>query len=510
VAVLERMLAKDPEGRYAVPAEAARALAPWCGGADLPALLRRATPDGERPAGDTRRRLPPAPAAQIAPSPRWLRTWPRRKWIVALLGLLLTGGLGFAVGMFVIHIKQGGRETVVQMPAGSDVRIEANGQVHIQLPGPAKAAKISLADQLRKAKAGDYWAQYNVWAAYQKGTSGAGANPEVARTWLAELVKGAYLVTFRSIKGFAPRTPGELCDKFTEYAAHRSDSMSLGMTSFYRTQLKDGRLLGSFVTEYPEKVRQAIAVNPFLELVSMDKLTQEMFICYEASVSQWPEPREKPLPAGHRGRTRRSAAETPNDKFLDESQRLFRDRAEEDFAQFFNPPRGAEPGSAQRGALENQSLAKLSAPCGASTTTAINTLAALGSVKAVAPLLKIATAHADNLSQDRWMAVRALGLIGDRSVVPALIDLLYHYDQNTRFWAQISLVRLSGQNFGRDVAAWKGWWRQQQGKPPAADEPVVWTTRLELLKWADPQKQAVDDRQLIQILKSHAPATNPR
>ena len=41
-AVLDRMLAKSPEARYATPAEAAEALSPWCAGADLPALLQRA------------------------------------------------------------------------------------------------------------------------------------------------------------------------------------------------------------------------------------------------------------------------------------------------------------------------------------------------------------------------------------------------------------------------------------------------------------------------------------
>ena len=52
-----------------------------------------------------------------------------------------------------------------------------------------------------------------------------------------------------------------------------------------------------------------------------------------------------------------------------------------------------------------------------------------------------------------------LGLIGDKAAVPGLIDLVYHPNQNTRFWAQISLVRLTGKNFGRDADAWRRWWR---------------------------------------------------
>ncbi len=41
-AVIERMLAKEPDGRFATPAEAGNALAPFCKRCDLPGLLRKA------------------------------------------------------------------------------------------------------------------------------------------------------------------------------------------------------------------------------------------------------------------------------------------------------------------------------------------------------------------------------------------------------------------------------------------------------------------------------------
>jgi serine/threonine protein kinase len=41
-AILDRLLAKDPADRFALPSEVADALAPWCKDADLPALLQRA------------------------------------------------------------------------------------------------------------------------------------------------------------------------------------------------------------------------------------------------------------------------------------------------------------------------------------------------------------------------------------------------------------------------------------------------------------------------------------
>jgi hypothetical protein len=144
-------------------------------------------------------------------------------------------------------------------------------------------ADKSLPAQLREAKAGSYRAKYRVWSAYQKGTGGAEKNPEEAKKWLAELVKGAYLATFRPAKGFAPKTPGEFLANFSQHSTLRSERTGLGGASFFRTQAKDGVLIGSFLTAYPDKMREAIAANPSLELVSIEKLTPEMFLRHEAS-----------------------------------------------------------------------------------------------------------------------------------------------------------------------------------------------------------------------------------
>ncbi len=82
-AVLDRMLAKSPETRYAIPAEVVEALAPWCAGADLMALLRRATEGEEEPISGGDRRSPPPRAARTARKPRPLLAFSGRKWIVA-------------------------------------------------------------------------------------------------------------------------------------------------------------------------------------------------------------------------------------------------------------------------------------------------------------------------------------------------------------------------------------------------------------------------------------------
>ncbi len=61
-----------------------------------------------------------------------------------------------------------------------------------------------LADQLRDAESGNYWAKYHVWAAYAKGAAGMKKDPEKAKKWLAELVDGVYLAKFEPVNGFAP------------------------------------------------------------------------------------------------------------------------------------------------------------------------------------------------------------------------------------------------------------------------------------------------------------------
>jgi len=97
------------------------------------------------------------------------------------------------------------------------------------------------------------------------------------------------------------------------------------------------------------------------------------------------------------------------------------------------------------------------------------------------------------------MAVRALGLIGDKSVVPDLIHLVYYPNSNTRFWAQISLVRLTGKNFGTDWQAWGKWWDEQKGQPAFSPEKVPWVSDPELM---DQEKQSQSDQEFIAKAKT--------
>jgi len=125
-------------------------------------------------------------------------------------------------------------------------------------------------------------------------------------------------------------------------------------------------------------------------------------------------------------------------------------------------------------ALEAKSIDALNGPRSSEYYTAINTLGALRSTNALPRLRELAFERVDRDNRDRWMAVRVLGILGDRQSIPDLIHLVYHGNQNTHWWAQISLVELTGQNFGGDWEAWGKWWNASGGQPPYHPEIIRW------------------------------------
>ena len=125
------------------------------------------------------------------------------------------------------------------------------------------------------------------------------------------------------------------------------------------------------------------------------------------------------------------------------------------------------------------------------------------STNALPALRDIAFDRRERDNRDRWMSVRSLGLLGDKQSVPEMIHLLYHYNSNTRWWAQISLVRLTGQNFGTDWTAWGNWWNSHNGQPPFNPEIIRWSRNQ-----AEPgelaERLAESDRKFLEGLKGQA------
>jgi hypothetical protein len=159
---------------------------------------------------------------------------------------------------------------------------------------------------------------------------------------------------------------------------------------------------------------------------------------------------------------------------LNDDQRAVLAWTDRQFRNFFDGRTFDGWSDEERTALEKKLIDALSGPRSTEYYQAINTLAALRSTSALPRLRAIAFERVDRNNRDRWMCVRALGLIGDKAAVPDLIHLVYHGNVNTRWWAQISLVRITGKNFGKDWNAWGKWWNDQKGEPAYKPEIIRW------------------------------------
>jgi hypothetical protein len=191
---------------------------------------------------------------------------------------------------------------------------------------------------------------------------------------------------------------------------------------------------------------------------------------------------------------------------LNDDQKLFVEWTDRQFRSFFDAREFKGWSDQERATLEAKCIDALKGPQDQGYYQAINTLGALKSTKALPSLRAIAFDRADKDCRDRWMAVRSLGLMGDKVSVPQMIHLVYHGNLNTRWWAQISLVRLTGKNFGNDWQAWGKWWNDSGGQPAFDPQVIKWYSEqpegdklVELLKAGDEK-----------FLNQHRPTTAPR
>lgn len=140
--VLDRMLAKEPDARYATPGEVAEALAPFSTDCDLPGLLVRAEEAeavaAEPPSPGTLWVLPRQPALGAAETPPTPLPFRRRgRLLAAAIGLMLLSlGGGIALGI-IITIHRNGQTTSVELPDGSSAKLDKAGNLSVTPPGEA-------------------------------------------------------------------------------------------------------------------------------------------------------------------------------------------------------------------------------------------------------------------------------------------------------------------------------------------------------------------------------------
>ena len=162
------------------------------------------------------------------------------------------------------------------------------------------------------------------------------------------------------------------------------------------------------------------------------------------------------------------------DLALNSDQRRFVEWTDRQFHSFFEQRTFAGWADKERSELETRLIDTLKGSVTHEYYQAINTLAAMHSTQALPALRGIALDPRDKDNRDRWMAIRALGLLGDKSSIPELIPMVYHGNVNTRWWAQVTLVRLTGKNFGKDWSAWGKWWNETGGLPAYKPDIIRW------------------------------------
>jgi hypothetical protein len=147
----------------------------------------------------------------------------------------------------------------------------------------AQTGEAYVQKQQAAAKAGDYWAKYNLWDTYHRGKHGVAKDAAEADKWLQEVIKGVSLVKFEGANGFNPTNNQEFLRKFGERSRMTSGKTSVGAASFFRTTKQGNKLVASFLSAFPDALKADIEKNPSLKFISAEKLTAEMFIAYEQS-----------------------------------------------------------------------------------------------------------------------------------------------------------------------------------------------------------------------------------
>jgi beta-lactamase regulating signal transducer with metallopeptidase domain len=141
----------------------------------------------------------------------------------------------------------------------------------------------SLQEKLDLAQAGNQWAVYDLWDAYYRGNHGVQPDPDKADKWLKELVRDLWVVRFEPVNDFEPTNPGEFLGRIHQYSSSRSGQTNIGAASFFRTTAQGDKLVGSFLSNYPDELKASLGKVPGLKVTSVERMTPNEFVNYERS-----------------------------------------------------------------------------------------------------------------------------------------------------------------------------------------------------------------------------------
>jgi beta-lactamase regulating signal transducer with metallopeptidase domain len=197
-------------------------------------------------------------------------------------GLALAICLLAGLGLVTLTDAQSGRN-------GANAEARSGASQPLQLAQNSKengTPDWSLQEKLNLAESGNQWAIYDVWDAYYRGRHGIQPDPAQADKWLAALVQNLWVVRFEPVGDFAPSNPGEFLGRINQYSPSRSGRTNIGAASFFRTTVQGDKLVGSFLSNYPDELKANLAKVPEIQVTSTEQIAAADFIKYEQSAQE--------------------------------------------------------------------------------------------------------------------------------------------------------------------------------------------------------------------------------
>jgi beta-lactamase regulating signal transducer with metallopeptidase domain len=174
----------------------------------------------------------------------------------------------------VLGIMSKERKIEMQTTMMKKFAIAAMTSVFVFLIGGASVAFAENSADPSEPKGSTYWQKLEAWQMVRKG----GGDVIRAAELLEELSRGVWLVKFKPVNGFNPRTPGEFLMEFSKCSSARSARKTIGAASFFRTAVSENMLIGSFLSDAPEQLKSDLEKSKTIQFISMEKVTPELFV----------------------------------------------------------------------------------------------------------------------------------------------------------------------------------------------------------------------------------------